>query len=335
MSVSLLCALVLTLSAPADDATHQAARALGRGVNLGNCFEAPKPGEWGVTYQPEFPRLIKAAGFDHIRIPSKWSAHAGNEPPYTIAPEYFALLDQAVDQSLAAGLKVVLNIHHFDELDRDPESSRPKLLALWKQLAEHYRDRSQDLYFELNNEPHDKLTTAAWNAMLPAILKEVRATNPDRFVIIGPGMWNNVNELARLELPADDRRLIATFHYYEPFHFTHQGAEWAEGSDQWLGQTWTATPEQLKRLRDDFDKASRWAKDQSRPIYLGEFGAYQKAPLDSRVTWTNAIAREAEARGFAAAYWEFAAGFGVYDRQTKDWRAPLLKALIPTSQAAR
>ena len=41
----------------------------------------------------------------------------------------------------------------------------------------------------------------------------------------------------------------------------------------------------------------------------------------------DALAREAEARGFSWAYWEFGAGFGVYDREKKEWREPLLKAL--------
>ena len=51
--------------------------------------------------------------------------------------------------------------------------------------------------------------------------------------------------------------------------------------------------------------------------------------MDSRVRWTTAVAREAEARGFAWAYWEFGSGFGVYDRDRGAWREPLRAALIP------
>src|SRR5262249_33926773 len=133
------------------------------------------------------------------------------------------------------------------------------------------------------------------------------------------------------ELPEQDRMLIATFHYYLPFHFTHQGAEWAKGSEKWVGETWTATPEQLKALRADFDKAADWAKKHDRPVFLGEFGAYQKAPMDSRVRWTDAVAREAEARGFSWSYWEFGAGFGIYDPAAGSWREPLRDALLPKS----
>lgn len=44
-----------------------------RGVNLGNYLEAPRNGSWGVTVSPEEFRIMKAEGFDHVRIPVKWS----------------------------------------------------------------------------------------------------------------------------------------------------------------------------------------------------------------------------------------------------------------------
>jgi aryl-phospho-beta-D-glucosidase BglC (GH1 family) len=46
-----------------------AARALGRGVNLGDALEAPKEGDWGVVAQEEYFDLIKEAGFGSVRIP--------------------------------------------------------------------------------------------------------------------------------------------------------------------------------------------------------------------------------------------------------------------------
>jgi len=64
-------------------------------------------------------------------------------------------------------------------------------------------------------------------------------------------------------------------------------------------------------------------------VLLGEFGAYSTAELASRVRWTNFVRQAAEQRGFAWAYWEFAAGFGVYDPVKLQWRQGLLNALIP------
>ena len=85
----------------------------------------------------------------------------------------------------------------------------------------------------------------------------------------------------------------------------------------------------LVAVINDLDLAARWGEVNNRPIYLGEFGAYSKADMDSRVLWTAFVARQIEERGMSWAYWEFCAGFGVYDKSKRVWNEPILKALIP------
>jgi endoglucanase len=145
---------------------------------------------------------------------------------------------------------------------------------------------------------------------------------------VGPANWNEHDQLSTLDLPKDDH-LIVTFHYYLPFEFTHQGAEWVEGSDSWLGATWDATEEEKAEIASHFDSVAAWAQRHNVRILLGEFGAYSKADFASRVRWTEFVRSEAERHNFAWAYWEFASGFGIYEPQAKVWREGLLKALIP------
>ena len=130
-----------------------------------------------------------------------------------------------------------------------------------------------------------------------------------------------------LALPAGDRNLIVTVHFYEPFHFTHQGADWAEGSAAWLGTKWGSQADQdavAKTLKD----AKDWGAAKQRPIFMGEFGSYSKADMASRVLWTRFVARTAEKNGFSWAYWEFGSGFGVYDPAASQWRPDLKDALL-------
>ncbi|MGC4003573.1 MAG: glycoside hydrolase family 5 protein [Pirellulales bacterium] len=310
---------------PTPEASVQA---MGVGVNFGNCLEAPNEGEWGVRIEADDCAKIKAAGFTSVRVPVKWSNHAAKTAPFAIEPKFLARVDEVLAQAEKAGLIVILNIHHYDEMDKAPTEHRERFLALWTQIAEHYQNAPPTVVFELLNEPHDKLTPELWNEIVPEALKIVRAKHPQRNVVIGPGSWNNVNFLSKLALPADDRHIIGTFHYYEPFQFTHQGAHWVNGSDKWKGKTWTGTSEELDRLRKDFDKAADWSKSEKRPLLLGEFGAFNAAPQESRATWTKAVVEEAAKRGFAATYWEYSSGFGVYDPANKVWRDDLRKALI-------
>jgi endoglucanase len=342
------------------EATAQAAR-LGRGVNLGNALEAPREGEWGMVIQPEFFQLIAEAGFDTVRVPIRWSAHALEDAPYTVESSFFERVDWVIEHALDQNLNVVINMHHYDELFASPEAHADRFVAIWEQIATRYVDRPDALYLELLNEPHANLNPAKWNALLLRTIEAVRAIDDYHTLVIGSAEWGGIAGLAHLSLPENEPNLVATFHYYDPFLFTHQGAEWSGPEVGTLGVTWPGPPEEAvepveaaKRVEwvrlwflrynqnpssqnpaneEDihraFDQALAWSETRGVPLWLGEFGAYSTADMDSRVRWTAAVREAAEVRGFSWAYWEFGAGFGVYDRDAGAWREPLLTALIP------
>jgi endoglucanase len=327
-----LASLVFLDGCRGPDVFEQHAR-LGRALNLGNALEAPTEGAWGPKLtDADYPR-IKAAGFDAVRLPVRWSAHAAPTAPYAIDPAWMARVDHVVRANLAAGLAVVLNVHHYDELDQAPAEHRERFVAIWRQVAEHFAGFPDALQFELGNEPHGGHTAEEWNRTFPLALAEVRKSNPTRAVHVGSAQWNQIQALSALRLPAADRHLIVHLHYYSPFHFTHQGASWVKGSDAWKGTKWEGTPAEQAAVRRDFAVAAAWAKQEGRPVFLGEFGACSGvADLAARVRWTGFIAREAEAQGFKWAYWEYQATFGIWDPKAQAWRRPLLDALIPPAR---
>lgn len=308
-------------------------RALGRGLNLGNALEAPNEGDWGIVLQPWHFSTIAAGGFDSVRVPINWAAHADDSAPFAIEPNFFDRIDWVIDQAQANGLNAIINIHHYDGINRNPAAHRDRYLALWNQIATRYQQQPRSVYFELLNEPNDtgdnRLDAAAWNSLLADGLAVVRQTNPDRPVIVGPSPWNGWWNINSLELP-EDENLIGTFHYYDPFQFTHQGAEWVQGSDAWLGTTWAGTPAERAAIDNAFDAIETWADNENVPIFLGEFGAYQPAAMDDRARWTDYIRSAAEQRDFSWASWEFGAGFGAYDRNAMQWIEPIRQALMPS-----
>src|SRR5207237_8706804 len=133
---------------------YQPAKArLGRGNNLANALEAPKEGEWGVKLKAEYFKAIKKAGFATVRLPVRWSAHAGKDAPYAIDPKFAERVDWAIDQALANRLNIIVNVHHYEEMDVDPDKQLPRLTAIWEQIATRYKDRPASGYFELLNAP--------------------------------------------------------------------------------------------------------------------------------------------------------------------------------------
>jgi endoglucanase len=299
------------------------------GVNLGNMLEAPQEGAWGVKVQDDYFPTIRQAGFDVIRVPIRWAAHISPAPDFTIDPDFLARIDHVVAEAEANHLEVILDDHNDDALMHDPDANADRFVATWKQIAGHFQAAPGSVLFELLNEPNGKLDAAHWNALLARTLTVVRASNPDRTIVVGPAVWNSIGALPDLVLPENDSHLLVTFHYYDPMTFTHQGASWINGSDQWLGHTWQATDAEKLAVTTSFDKAAAWGRQHLRPIFLGEFGAFSKGDMDSRARWTAFVARTAEARGFPWTYWEFCSGFGAYDPAAHVWRAPLLNALLP------
>src|SRR5260370_4394729 len=193
-------ALVLMSLCPSSAGLAQDAspinKNLGRGINLGNALEAPKEGAWGVTLKAEYFKAIKEAGFNTVRLPVKWSAYAGKDAPYTFDPKFAERVDWAIDQALANRLNIIVNVHHYGEIDVDPDKHLPRLTAIWEQIATRYKDRPASVYFELLNEPQQKLTGEDWDAAIPVLLAAERHTNPTRPLTVHPGAWNALRVLA-------------------------------------------------------------------------------------------------------------------------------------------
>jgi endoglucanase len=314
--------------------TCDLAHALGRGINMGNMLDAPREGDWGVRLDPAYVDKV-AGSFTTVRLPVRWSNHAAPTADATLDEAFAARVDRAVDAFLAKGMYVILDMHHYTQLSGDKPHPNEitvdaavvetRMVNMWRQIAHRYRNRSPKLLFELLNEPHDRLDGEAWNALAARALVAVRASNPTRAVLIGPGQWNSVRELPRLRLPPD-RNLIVSIHNYDPFDFTHQGITYLPKPFP-TGKT-CCDAAQRKAVTDALDAARRWSQDNGYPLHLGEFGAYKAADMESREAYTRLVRDEAERRGIGWAYWEFASSFGVFSPETGQWVEPIRRALL-------
>ncbi len=302
---------------------------LGRGVNILG-YDPIWRSRAQARFQARHFQLLNEAGFNSVRI--NLQPFRGMEPAndYALSESWFEVLDWAVREAQAQNLQVILDLHEFASMGSDPAANKMKFLAFWRQLSAHCQGAPESVLFEVLNEPSGKLTPALWNEYLAETLAIIREKHPTRTVIVGPGFWNSIDHLAELTLPDADRNLIVTIHYYTPMDFTHQGAAWANREDK-LGIEWLGTREELAVLKSDFDKAASWAKQHNRPLFLGEFGAYDKAPMESRVRYLSSVARAAEQRGWSWAYWQFDSDFILYDLGRDSWIEPIRRALIPAT----
>ena len=339
--ITIIFMVILTLSGYAQRETKawEMKERLGRGINMGNMFEAPTETEWGNPWKPEYFRIIADLGFTHARLPVRWetAVRSSATPPYTISATFLNRIKQVVDSALANNLHIVFNMHHHEALFTNPTGQKDRFMAQWTQISEFFKDYPDSLLFEPLNEPNGNLTPELWNAWVPEVLSIIRETNPDRTVLIGTPEWGGLGGLPKLEIPDDDN-IILTIHYYNPFNFTHQGAEWSgEQSQAWLGTKWLDTEVDREVIHNEFQLAKNISETHNIPIHVGEFGAYSKADMESRARWTTYLSRWFEEQGFSWAYWEFSAGFGIYNPSTKKLVDPLVNALLhnPIPEPAR
>ncbi|HEY3666131.1 MAG TPA: glycoside hydrolase family 5 protein [Polyangiaceae bacterium] len=350
---------VSEIEAPPADVQSQPVPGFMRGINLGNALDAPKEGAWGVVLEPAHFAMAKAAGLDHVRLPVRFSAHAALEAPFTVEPVFFARVDWAIAQAKEQGLSVIVDLHHYEELMKQPNENADRLVGIWKQIAERYKDQPTSVAFELINEPCDQLKPELLNPITQRALATVRASNPTRTVFVDSFSWADAEQLQNLELP-EDANLVPSFHDYQPILFTHQGLEWmppefqtrpvvfpgppavpvtpvpAARNTSWVSG-WFYSYNQAK-ISDNsggpsaifgyFKIVDAYVKRTKRRVYMGEFGVSDNADPESRESWLRLVRQEAEKRQIGWALWDDGGRFRARDVKRGTWVAPISAALF-------
>jgi len=302
---------------------------IGKCVNMGNHLEPPNEGDWGRAIVDGDFAIIKAAGFDTIRLPVRWSTHALAAAPYTIDAAWMARVRHVVDTARGAGLNVILNLHHYEEMATDPAAHATRFAELWKQIAAAFADEPVgSVWFELMNEPNGALNDSNLPGILAPALANVRATNPTRPVVIGGQGWSGVPSLATLALPADPY-VVATIHTYDPFNFTHQGATWITPTPP-LGRSFGTAADKaeldanLQRVRDYMTRTGR-------AVFVGEYGANDDpgVPLAERVNYYGTITAAYASIGVQSCAWAYTNTFRLRDGNA--WLPGMVEAIRTTT----
>ncbi len=321
-------------------AAHQAALRYLRGVNLGNYLEMT-PGSSGIlSYTDTDLTQIKSEGFDHIRVPVGWHLFAGAAAAFQLSQSIFQKTDFLVTNANRHGLSVILDWHHFDVLSTARDSNTNEFYAIWRQVAQHYANGYTNLALELLNEPLDTISTLALNPIYAEAIRQIRTIDQARTIFVGPAQFNSADELNNLDLPDDEQNVITTIHCYDPYYFTHQGAEWALPDTATTGvifpgppptplkpnssitHSWVldwirdynylpaeSNPSNARAFAGKMRRAKLWSDYFGRPLHVGEFGCYYKSDAVSRVNFYRQMVQAIDAQGLGWAMWDWKAGF--------------------------
>lgn len=329
-----------------------------RGVNLTQWFQAPSAGQIQFTrFTKKDFENIKSLGCDVIRLPVNLHAMTNGAPDYTLDPLLFKFLDQAVAWSEELNIYLILDNHSFDAAaDTQPEV-QDILVKVWTQLATHYEDRGPYLLYEVLNEPHG-ITDDVWGSIQQSVIDGIRAHDTEHYIVVGGTNYNSYATLVNLPV-YDDDKLIYTFHFYDPFLFTHQGAGWvspslvplanipfpyrpfsmpslpSEFQGTWIQSAYNnyVNDGTLSRVKQLLDVAIDFRASRNVPVYCGEFGVFiPNSDPTERVAWYEEIRSYLNEHDIPWTMWDYTGGFGVFEPNSSelfeyDLNVPLLEAL--------
>lgn len=201
---------------------------LGGGINLSLLEHTWENAEDLLKTDIE-PKLknIKHIGFKTVRLPVAFDMFLQPNSS-NLQMQLVDKLGDTYNKCKMLGLKLIITYHYgkiyYGSNNRYTE--RDRILWMWKQVQNKFRGMGyDDVFFELYNEPTEE--RKAWKEDATFLVNGLRWEDKERIYIIGGTNYNNADELLDFGKLADDK-ILYTIHFYEPFLFTHQGAEWAK-----------------------------------------------------------------------------------------------------------
>lgn len=332
--------------------------AMGMGWNLGNQLEAssnkvPNETTWGnPTITEDLIKAVKAQGFNTIRIPVSYLSKIGEAPDYTIDSAWLDRVQEVVDYVVGNDMYAVMNIHGDGYytvdgswllcVDDNQDEIKAKYEAVWKQIADRFKDYDEHLIFESMNEEFDNTygrpnkdgyaNINEYNRIFVDTVRGTGSNNTKRWLLL-PGWNTNIEYTAGnygFVIPedklceSDGKRIMISVHYYDPYNFTidenssSAKTQWGkyatENFDNW-GQE-DHVDSQMQMLHDTFIA-------EGYPVIIGEMGVQDKTHLSEsfneyRRYWLEYVVKSAKANGCIPVYWDNGwngkNGFGLFDR---------------------
>ena len=335
---SLIAVALLGVASPSISAAEvqTAPLVLGQGTNLAHWLSQvwyDKAERRDFIVEDDFAYIAKL-GFDHVRLPideeQMWTEDGKRDK------EAFEMLHDAVRWSLKYDLKILVDLHilrshHFNAEEKPlwtEPAAQERFVELWRDLSSDLRNYPvESVAYELLNEPVAD-DPDDWNKLVAKGLAAIRELEPNRTVVIGSNRWQSVDTFDELVVP-DDRNIILSFHFYEPFLLSHYNTPWtylAEYSGPVHYPGVILTHEEFDDLADDqkdivkdhagtyfdkqvltemMEKPLRVARELDLPLYCGEFGVFNLAPIEDRLRWYADVLAILDENGVSYANWNY------------------------------
>jgi endoglucanase len=186
---------------------------------------------------------VKNMGMNTIRFYLNYRTFEDDSNPYQYKQTGWDYLDKNIAWAKKHNIYLILNMHapqggyqsqgNGDALWTNTENQN-RLAALWKAIAERYKDETSIAGFGFVNEPVPTNSMAQWSQLAQKITDEVRKVDKNHLLFMERAIYvkGNFEPDANLNFPViQDDKVIYEFHGYEPFKYSHQLLDFANLGD--------------------------------------------------------------------------------------------------------
>jgi endoglucanase len=189
--------------------------------------------------EQDFAR-VASLGMNVVRFYLNYRTLESDDEPGKYLDDGFRWLDENVAWARENGVYLVFNLHvppgGYQSLGdgtglwTDLELQR-RFVAWWRALAAHFRGEPTVAGYDLLNEPGVTKSIDQWRDLASRTAKAIREVDPEHMIFVE--RVNSVGKdwkenAARNFFRIEDPNVVYEFHFYKPFHFTHQGAPWID-----------------------------------------------------------------------------------------------------------
>lgn len=266
-----------------------------------------------------------------------------------VRPETAEHVETAIERFHSAGLLVVVDLHNEDRPSELNSAWQDGCVRFWGDLAARFKHFDPDFtIFEIINEPVFAGRESEWNTLNARLAGAIRKSAPNHTIMTSGPNWGGIDGLKKLKL-LEDPNVVYSFHCYDPFTFTHQGATWAGADVKPLRAVpYPSSPEAVAPLmaglnqypgsqkvlekygRENWNKARlaarfkmgiEWGLQNKVPLYCGEFGVFPPyAKPEHRANWFRDFGQVLAENQIGWAVWGWDEGFGL-NRKYADGKA--------------
>jgi endoglucanase len=279
-------------------------KSLSKGANVSRWFRYPiqTTNKYYATYiqEPE-ARYMKTIGLGHVRLCLAPNI-VMNQTNGNLIEARIKDAIRAIKLFNKAGLLVVVDIHNENQTDLQSAVWQDKFVTFWTQLGTRLNKFGTDqVVLEIVNEPVFEGIESQWSALQVRLFNTIRAVAPNHTIMATGPNWGGIDGLLKVT-PLNDTNVVYSFHNYDPFTFTHQGATWtntpvvnlsnvpypsspaliapllplySSTSQEYQWLVWYGNDNwNINKMRTNFQRATNWAATRNVPLYCGEFGVY-------------------------------------------------------------